>query len=130
MSASAVLSLGAALLESGDPARAVAALVEPSGGEDLTLIPGAWKTNWLELLTRCWLALGHLEEAKRSAARAEACAATRGLRLATGMADRAAAAVAFEAGNPDLAAERALASAAAAEEVGVPVEAALSRTLA
>jgi ATP/maltotriose-dependent transcriptional regulator MalT len=130
MSASAGLALAAALLESGDPARAVAALVEPSGGEELTLIPGAWKTSWLELLTRCWLALGHLEEAKRSAARAEACATARGLRLAKGMADRAAAAVAFEAGDPDLAAKRALASAAAAEEVGVPVEAALSRTLA
>jgi DNA-binding CsgD family transcriptional regulator/tetratricopeptide (TPR) repeat protein len=130
MSASAGLALAAALLESGDPARAVAALVEPSGGEELTLIPGAWKTNWLELVTRCWLALGRLEEAKRSAARAEACAAARGFRLATGMADRAAAAVAFEAGDSDLAAKRALASAAAAEEVGVPVEAALSRTLA
>jgi DNA-binding NarL/FixJ family response regulator/tetratricopeptide (TPR) repeat protein len=130
MSASAGLALAAALLESGDPARAVDVLVEPSGGEELTLIPGAWKTNWLELLTRCWLALDRLEEAKRSAARAEACAAARGLRLAVGMADRAAAAVAFEAGDPDLAAKRALASAEAADEVGVPIEAALSRTLA
>jgi DNA-binding NarL/FixJ family response regulator/tetratricopeptide (TPR) repeat protein len=130
MSASAGLALAAALLESGNPARAVDVLLEPSGGEELTLVPGAWKTNWLELLTRCWLALGRLEEAKRSATRAEACAAARGLRLAAGMADRAAAAVAFEAGDPVLAAKRALASAAAADEVGVPVEAALSRTLA
>ena len=40
------------------------------------------------------------------------------------MADRAAAAVALDAGDPDVAADRALASAAAADEVGVPVEAA------
>jgi DNA-binding CsgD family transcriptional regulator len=46
------------------------------------------------------------------------------------MADRAAAAVSLDAGNPDVAAKRALASAAAAAEVGAPVEAALSRTLA
>jgi DNA-binding CsgD family transcriptional regulator len=46
------------------------------------------------------------------------------------MADRAAAAVGLDAGDPDPAAERALASAAAADEVGAPVEAALSRTLA
>jgi DNA-binding CsgD family transcriptional regulator len=46
------------------------------------------------------------------------------------MAQRAAAAVALASGEPASAAERALASADAAEEVGVPVEAALSRTLA
>ena len=130
MSASAGLALAAALLESGDAKRAVDVLVEPSGGDDLPLVPGAWRANWLELLTRCWLALGRLDEARGSAARAEACAAARGLRLATGMADRAVAAVALEAGDPDLAADRALASAAAADEVGVPVEAALSRELA
>jgi DNA-binding NarL/FixJ family response regulator len=46
------------------------------------------------------------------------------------MADRAAAAVALDSGDPDSAAERALASAVAAEEIGAPIEAALSRTLA
>jgi DNA-binding NarL/FixJ family response regulator len=46
------------------------------------------------------------------------------------MADRAAAAVALADGEPDRAAERALASAAAADAVGAPVEAALSRRLA
>jgi DNA-binding CsgD family transcriptional regulator len=42
----------------------------------------------------------------------------------------AAAAVALHAGDPARAAERALASAAAADQVGAPIEAALSRTLA
>jgi DNA-binding NarL/FixJ family response regulator len=46
------------------------------------------------------------------------------------MADRAHAAVALTAGTPDTAANHALASAVTADEVGMPVEAALSRTLA
>jgi DNA-binding NarL/FixJ family response regulator len=50
--------------------------------------------------------------------------------MAHAMADRARATIALDAGDPDLAAQRALASAAAADEVGIPVEAALSRTLA
>jgi predicted ATPase/DNA-binding CsgD family transcriptional regulator len=129
-SASAGLALAAALAETGNPAGAVDVLVGPGGGDDLPLIPGAWRAHWLELLTRCRLALGRFDEARRSAAAAEACAAARGLRLATGMADRAAAAVMLENGEPDRAAERGLASAAAADEVGAPVEAALSRRLA
>ena len=52
------------------------------------------------------------------------------LRMATSMADRAAAVIALAAGDAAVAAERALASAAAADDVGVPVEAALSRALA
>ncbi len=101
-----------------------------SGGDDLRLIPGVWRPRSLELLTRCWLALGRPSEAERAAARTEATAAALRLRMADSMADRAAAAVALDAGDPDAAAERALASAAAADEVGAPVEAALSRTLA
>ena len=47
------------------PARNRATGTEPStcslgraGGEELTLIPGGWRAYCLELLTRCWLALG------------------------------------------------------------------------
>src|SRR5215212_3123374 len=46
------------------------------------------------------------------------------------MGDRAAAAVALDAGDSQLAAKRVLAAAAAADEVRAPVEAALARTLA
>jgi DNA-binding NarL/FixJ family response regulator len=46
------------------------------------------------------------------------------------MASRAAAVISFASGDAGSAARQALASAAAADEVGVPVEAALSRTLA
>jgi len=124
------VALAAALLENGDPARAVDALIGSSGGDDLRLIPGVWRPRSLELLTRCWLALGRPSEAARSAARTEATASALRLRMADSMADRAAAAVALDAGDPDSAAERALASAVAAEEVAAPIEAALSRTLA
>jgi len=50
--------------------------------------------------------------------------------MAAVWADRAAAAVELDAGDPAGAAERALASAAAADGVGAPIEAALSRALA
>ena len=130
VSASAGHALAAALLEAGDPARAVEVLVGPAGGADLPLIPSAWRAHFLELLTRCWLALGRLDDARRAATAAEGCAEAFGLRLAAGLADRAAAAVALEASDLETASERALASARAADHAGVPVEAALSRTLA
>src|SRR5918994_4932934 len=50
--------------------------------------------------------------------------------MAHAMANRAGAVIALDAGESELAAQRALASAAAADEVGIPVEAALSRILA
>jgi DNA-binding NarL/FixJ family response regulator len=50
--------------------------------------------------------------------------------MAVTWADRAAAAVELDAGDPARAADHALTSAAAADEAGAPVEAALSRTLA
>lgn len=124
------VALAAALLENGDPERAVDVLVRSSGGYELRLIPGVWRPRSLELVTRCLLALGRPSEAARSAARTEATAAALRLRMADSMADRAAAAVALDAGDPDFAAERALASAVAAEEVAAPIEAALSRALA
>ena len=69
-------------------------------------------------------------EARRAAVCAEAWASAVRLPMAVAWAGRAAAAVDLHAGDPSRAAERALASAAAADEVGAPVEAALSRTLA
>jgi ATP/maltotriose-dependent transcriptional regulator MalT len=124
------VALGSALLENGEPERAVDALIGSSGGDDLRLIPGVWRPRSLELLTRCWLALGRPSEAARAASLTEAAAAALRLRMADSMAGRAAAAVALDADDPDAAAERALASAAAADEIAAPIEAALSRTLA
>ncbi len=119
-----------ALLESGDPGRAAELLVASGGGEDAPLVPGAWRATWLEWLTRCWLALGRRADAERAAARAQARAETFDLRLASASAARAAAAVALDAGDAPTAAERALVSAALADEAGARVAAGVSRTLA
>jgi len=105
-------------------------LVGSAGGEELTLIPGGWRAYCLELLTRCWLALDRPSEGGRAAALAEVMAAAVQLPLAATWADRAGAAVALDAGDAALAAERALASADAADAAGAPIEAALSRTIA
>jgi ATP/maltotriose-dependent transcriptional regulator MalT len=132
--AATALALTAARLETGDPELlpAVELMMERSGGAGLPLMPGgSFRAKWLELLTRCWLALGRRADAERAAACAETTAAAMGgLRMAHAMADRARAAVALDSGDSGLAAQRALASAAAADEVGIPVEAALSRMLA
>jgi len=130
VSAWAATRLAAVLLETGRPADAVELLLGSAGGEEITLIPGGWRAYCLELLTRCWLALDRRGEAERAAACAEARAAAVPLPLVGAWADRAAAAVALHAGDPALAVDRALASAAAAEQAGAPIEAALSRTLA
>jgi DNA-binding NarL/FixJ family response regulator len=124
------LGLAAALLPSGEPAGAVEVLIGAAAGEELPLIQGGWRAMGHELLTRCYLKLGRRDDAARAATRAESVAATVGLPMATAWADRAGAAVALDAGNPILAAERALASAAAAQRAGAVVESACSRTLA
>jgi DNA-binding NarL/FixJ family response regulator len=126
----AAVRLAAALLETGQPAQAVELLLGSAGGEELTLIPGGWRSYCLELLTRCWLALGRRDKAERAAECAGARAASVQLPLAAGWAARATAAVALHDGDPSRAATLALTSAATADEVGAPIEAALSRTLA
>jgi DNA-binding NarL/FixJ family response regulator len=96
----------------------------------MSLIPGTSRAFCLDLLTRCWLAVNRLEDARRAARAAEDWASVVRLPLATSWARRAAAAVALHEGDPEKAAELALASAAAAHEAGAPIEAALSMTLA
>jgi ATP/maltotriose-dependent transcriptional regulator MalT len=126
----AAVRLAGVLLEARQPERAVELLLGRTAGEELTFIPGGWRAYGLECLTRCWLALGRRSEAEHSAALTEAAAAEARLPLATAWADRAMAAVALSSGDSARAIERALASAAAAQEVGAPIEAALSRMLA
>ena len=126
----AAVRLAGVLLEAGQPDRAVELLLGRAGGEELTLIPGGWRAYCLELLTRCWLALDRGSEAERAAGFAEVTAAAVRLPLATAWADRAAAAVALHSGETAHGIERALASADAAQQLGAPIESALSRTLA
>jgi DNA-binding CsgD family transcriptional regulator/tetratricopeptide (TPR) repeat protein len=124
------LALAGALFETGEAERAVDVLMTAAGGEDLPLVPGGWKANYFELLTRCWLALGRGPEAEQAATRAAVTAGEVGLDVATAMAHRAAAAVAIENGDPATAADRALTAVAAADRSGARVDAALARTLA
>ena len=127
----AAVRLAGVLLETGQPVQAVELLLGRAGGEELTLIPGGWRVSCLELLTRCWLSLDRCSEAGRAAGLAEVAAAAVRLPLAAAWADRAAAAVALAHRATGSARPNApLASADAAEEVGAPIEAALSRTLA
>ena len=129
-SAEAAADLAAALLETGRPELAVEMLVDSAGGEELVLIAGSPRARYLEVLARSRLALGRHADAKRAAATAQAWASAVRLPMAAVWADRADAAVELDLGDPSRAAERALASAAAADGVGAPIEAALSRTLA
>jgi ATP/maltotriose-dependent transcriptional regulator MalT len=126
----AAVRLAGALLETGQPAQALELLLGAGGGREQTFIPGGWRMYCLELLTRCWLALGRGDDAQRAAECAVAEAAALQLPLASAWAGRAAAAVALHDGDPARAAALALTSAATAEEVHAPIETALSRTLA
>ena len=126
----AAARLAGVLFETRQPDQAIELLLGRAGGEELTLIPGGWRAYCLELLTRSWLALNRPREARRAAALAEVMAAAVQLPLAATWADRAAAAVALDAGDAARAAEQALASADAADAAGAPIEAALSRTIA
>ncbi|MGZ4232016.1 MAG: helix-turn-helix transcriptional regulator, partial [Solirubrobacteraceae bacterium] len=123
------LVLGQAHFLTGKPDRGAALLERTSGGPDLPLVAESWRAYFLELLTRCRLALGDREAAERAAALADASAQGLGLPLPRALADRAAAAVAFDAGDFVAAADLALRSADVADSAGTPIEAALSRTL-
>jgi len=126
----AAVRLAGVLLETGRPGSAAELLLSRAGGEEQALIPGSWRAYCLDLLTRCWLALDRQAVAESTAACAQATAAVVRLPLAAAWADRAAAAVALSAGDPAHAAERGLASAAAADQAGATIEAALSRIAA
>jgi ATP/maltotriose-dependent transcriptional regulator MalT len=130
VSAWAAARLAAVLLEIGQADRAAELLVSQAGGEGLTLIPRGWKAYFLELLTRCWLALDRADDAERAAGLARDTAAGVQLPLARAWADRASAAVALQRGDAAYAIERSLASAKGARQAGAPIEEALSRTVA
>jgi ATP/maltotriose-dependent transcriptional regulator MalT len=129
-SAEAAVDLARALLETGEPQRAVELLLGSAGGEELLLIAGGPRAHYLESLAHCWLALDRPAEARRAADNARAWASVLQLPMARAWADRASAAVELYAGDPARAAEQALAAATAADTVGAPIEAALSRMLA
>ena len=114
----------------GEHEQAIASVTESAGGGDLPLIPGGWRANYFEVVTRSLLALGRPEAAARAAAGAAAVADRTGTTFSRAMAARAAAAVALDAGDGERAAEQALLSAAECDAIEARVEASLARTLA
>ena len=119
-----------ALLLAGEPRRALDLLLAGGGGEELPRMPGAWRPGGYELITHCQLGLGDLEAARLASDRCSRLVAEVGLRYGQAQAGRAAAAVALAASEPDVAAERALASAADFEALAAPVHAGQARVLA
>ena len=122
--------LATALLEKGEAERATDTLLAAAQGEQLQRIPESWRAHYLELLTRCRLALGDPTAAERAAARAYGAAAKVRCEAATAMAERAAAAVLLARGDAKEAAGRALKAATVGGAAGARVDAARSRTLA
>jgi ATP/maltotriose-dependent transcriptional regulator MalT len=119
--------LGWAVFESGDPARAAGLMVAGGGGEGLPRIGGAWRSTYLEVLVRCWLATGQLDKARAAADSAHEVARQVGLPRSFAMAHRASAEVALYEGRARDAIEGATASVQAAESSTARIDAALSR---
>ena len=130
LSAIAAAVLASALFETGDAERTVELLLTKAGGQDFPLIGGGWRARFLELLTRALLATGRCVEAKRAAETAVASAESVALPSAAAMASLSTAALALDAGRPEVAAERSLAAAAAFESVTALFDAARARELA
>jgi DNA-binding NarL/FixJ family response regulator len=122
--------LGTALLEKGDAERATEALLAATAGDELQRIPESWRAHYLELLTRCRLALGDPAAAQCAVERAQAAAERVHCQAATAMAERAAAAMLLARGDAEAAADRALTAAAVGGAAGARVDAARARTLA
>ena len=119
----------AALVEAGDATRARSELLDAGGGEELSLLPTGWRPAAFELLTRAMLASGSAEQAA-AAARELARAPLRACPCTRPFADRAAAAVALDAGDRGGRRRARTRVCGGVREVGAPVEAALSRMLA
>ena len=125
------VGLASALLEAGDGRRAAEIVLDGAGGDELPLLPAGWRPSVFELLTRAALVRGNRSDAGRYAERAAAYAEEQSmLRLPQTWSRRAAAEIALADGDAAAAASLTLEGAAAAAEIGAPIEEALSRMLA
>jgi DNA-binding CsgD family transcriptional regulator len=130
LSSWAAMIVGRASVQAGRSERTVEVLAGSGGDDPLRQVPGAWRVMGFEALATAYANLDRGDDAERTVAAADAYAAAVGLPMAYAWAGRAAAVVALHGGRPAAAAERALASAEAADSVGAVVEAALSRVVA
>jgi len=117
------------LFESGDADAALVLLLESVGGEEVPLLGGSWRAHFLELLTRCGLAVGDREMAVAAAARLRKQADEHGLGLTNLMAHRAEAHVALDEGRAEDAVEAARAAVSTAEQIEARTHGAVSKAL-
>ncbi|MEZ5406864.1 MAG: AAA family ATPase [Acidimicrobiales bacterium] len=118
-----------ALLEAGQPQRALERLIDSTGGEEIPNVAGSWRATFLELLTRCRLATRDLDGAAAAAQRCRALANELGLHLPALMAARAEALVALERGEPEVGAALARAAILASDVSGATVHLPASHAL-
>ena len=111
------------------PSESVEVMLTRAGGEEDSLIGGGWRARFLEVLTR---AAGDRQPERRRTRRDRGEGMRRCRRAAQRRrdGDLAAAAVAFDEGDPTIAAERALAAAEAFRSVSAVWDAARGRKLA
>lgn len=117
------------LLEVGDADAALPLLLDSVGGEEIPLLAGSWRAHFLELLTRCSLAVGDHEQAVAASIRLREQADEHGLGLTELMAHRAEAHVALADGRAADAVEAASAAVSAAEQIEARTHAVVSRAL-
>jgi ATP/maltotriose-dependent transcriptional regulator MalT len=129
VSALATVILGWVVADSGDPSRGLEIMVTGCGGDDLPRIPGGWRATYLEVVARCYLTMGRVDDAQLAAERAMAIAEQVDLPRTWAMAHRAAADVALHLGDARTAVEHARASVTGAEHCSARVDAALSRVV-
>jgi ATP/maltotriose-dependent transcriptional regulator MalT len=120
-------ALAAALVATGEGARATSVLLELQGGPELPRFFAGQRSGCYEILVRAALLSGDTAEAARWAERAEAAAE---LPLAVALSHRARALVALAGGNAGLATALALESVALTDALELPVESARGRILA
>jgi DNA-binding CsgD family transcriptional regulator len=118
---------GWVLYERGEPARAAEVMVSYGGGEDLGRIAGGWRATQLEVLTRSWLAVGRIDDARRAAERAREVSDQVGLPRTAAMAHLATAAVALHDGDAAAASAEAQAAVLHFEKASAWVDAATAR---
>ncbi|MFN8149777.1 MAG: helix-turn-helix transcriptional regulator [Solirubrobacterales bacterium] len=129
LTATAACYLGEALLASGAAERARSLIIDANGGGELPLIERGFRARPYELLTRAELALDAAEPAAEWVARGEEAATGMGIRGREADAARARAELELAAGDATSAAEAARRAVAAAEDAGIPIDAARGRIL-
>ncbi|MDQ3898072.1 MAG: LuxR C-terminal-related transcriptional regulator, partial [Actinomycetota bacterium] len=129
VSAYAAAHFGWVLLESGDPGAAAELMVSAGGGPRLVHTAGGWRANHLEVLTRCFLALGRTDDARAAATEAMAVADQVGLPRTVAMAHKAAAELALAEGDAQTAVDHARRAVEGTEASSSSVDAAMARIL-